>query len=344
MHKLTVREGASATNSEWDQFLKQTKYGHFEQCSGWAAAKATEGWRCSRIEIVEGNRIIGGFQILFRTKGFVRIGYISKGPAIICENDTVQSFVIEQIKSQAAKKHLWALLVHPPELCCAMSPILAQKGFLPNRLQRLSEANLLIDTACGKEKIEERMSRFMRHKVRQSVKRGVSIREGDASDLPVFFELMLKSCERQGNIKPVPGSVSFFQELCKHVTLRLTFAEIGEEAVSGLLSIPFGDRVTFFKKGWNSQHSDRHPNSLLFHEALEWAGDQGYKACDFTALDQNIAKALLSGNDLPDGYEKSRHCFDLSFGGTPIIFPDSLVWFPNAVIRKMYNLLLSLKK
>jgi peptidoglycan pentaglycine glycine transferase (the first glycine) len=342
MDKITIRLGNPSTDLEWNRFLEHSSNGHFEQCSGWAAAKAIEGWKCSRIELFERDQLVGGFQILFRNQGLFRIGYISKGPVIDCENPAVAELAIQWIKSKVKQHHISAILVQPPEQGHEISSILMRNGLMPNRLHRLVEATLLIDTSSNQADILRRMNRNRRQEIRQSEKRGVIIREGSENDLPIFFNFMLASCRRQGNVRPNPATLANLRAIWRYFypvgNLRLTIADIEGNPVAGLLSIVFGNRVTLWKKGWDSNHSDRHPNELLYYESLEWSRKHGYKKCDFGALAPDIAQALLQQKRLSNEQMRSRHFFNLGFGGFPVLLPPSCVWIPNRFIRKCYSL------
>jgi lipid II:glycine glycyltransferase (peptidoglycan interpeptide bridge formation enzyme) len=343
MDKITARLGTPSTAFEWDRFLEHSPKGQFEQCSGWAAVKAVEGWNCSRIELLEHDRLVGGFQVLFRNRGLFRIGYISKGPVIDSKNADFAKTSIQWIISHAKKHHIGALLVQPPERGNAISSALSRHGFMPNHLHRLIEATLLVETSCSQTDILGRMSRKMRQKIRQSKGRGTIIREGSVLDLPIFFELMLATCRRQDNVIPNPASLASLQSIWSQFysvgKLRLTIAEIDGSPVSGLLSIIFGDRVTLWKKGWNSEHSDRRPNELLYYETLEWSRRQGYKICDLGAVAPDIARTLLRQNQLSEEQMQSGNFFNLGFGGLPVLLPKAWVWFPNPIIRLIYNVL-----
>lgn len=341
MDGIITRLGSPATDPEWDAFLERIPQGHFEQSSAWAAAKAVEGWQCSRVELSWNGSIVGGFQILLRGRRPSRIGYISKGPVIPADNHALLGATIRQVESEARRLGLFALLVQPPEQGHFIAAALKLNGFLPNHLRHLIEASALIRTEGGFEKVLLKMRRMIRKQVRQGRERGVTIREGKRSELSLFFDLMTQTCRRQGNVAPVPSSPVFLQRLWDNLhdrgRLRLTFAEFQGRTIAGLICIAFGDRVTFWKKGWDSSHGECHPNSLLHAEALEWACGKGFRVCDFASLDLSIARTLLEGRPLTLEQQKTRHFFNLCFGASPVLLPESSVWFPNPFLHKMYS-------
>ena len=82
-------EGTSVWLSEadddpvWDAFLLGTPLGQFQQSSAWARVKRLEGWRATRFMVTAGERIVTGFQILWKTRFGLRFGYVSKGPVVM---------------------------------------------------------------------------------------------------------------------------------------------------------------------------------------------------------------------------------------------------------------------
>jgi hypothetical protein len=75
---LTVREGDLG---EWHAFLARTPGGSYQQTGWWAVAKMKEGFRARRLVIRNGDDILGGAQMLYRSlpvRGAV--AYVPLGP------------------------------------------------------------------------------------------------------------------------------------------------------------------------------------------------------------------------------------------------------------------------
>ena len=90
---------AELEDSNWDDFLEATPLGHFQQSSLWARAKDIDGWRPLRTILTLDGQIAGGFQILTRHTRFGLIGYVSKGPVLIKEEDGLLDFMMELVVS-----------------------------------------------------------------------------------------------------------------------------------------------------------------------------------------------------------------------------------------------------
>ena len=329
----------SPADPAWDDFLDSTPVGRFEQSCRWAQVKATEGFHPARLVLAPNHGFVGGCQILWRRSRLGAFGYMSKGPVLAQEDAEIADTLVEALCGVARTLRLRALIVQPPEFSNALTKALIARRFLPNHIADLITATLVVDLAQGMEKIEKAMSRTTRQKVRQARDRGVVVREGGESDIGRFFQLMLSTCKRQST-EPNPSNEESLHRLWDAFhpsgSVRLSFAEYNSEPLSGLLSIAFGNRVTFWKRGWVSRDDNLHPNELLMYDALKWAQANGYKFADFGSLEREIAMTLLQGKSLSEEQKRSRDFFHLGFGGEPQLLPEGLVYFPSPVLRHLY--------
>ncbi len=325
----------------WDDFLRGTSLGQFQQSSLWARAKRIQGWKPIRVKVVQGNRIVGGFQLLWRKARFWRIGYISKGPVAHPEHPLLSEFLVDVLRSAVKAGKLSAVIVQPPDLSKIMPARLPRDCFLPNVLRRVIASTLVLDITGTLESIDKRISKYTRTTLRQALRRGTAVHEGDRKDMGVFFELMAATCRRQG-VKPNPGSVAALHELWDAAepgrSLRLTFAVCKGETVAGALCLSFGETATIWKKGWNGSAGEFRPNELLYYDAIRWAHAGGHKFFDFAGLDKLTAHALIKGTPLTEQQQASRDFFHLRFGGQPRLLPEALVFFPNPFFRSAYKL------
>jgi hypothetical protein len=231
------------------------------------------------------------------------------------------------------------LVVQVPDSCEETSALLARSGFLPDVLADVISATM-IDVTDGFEAVMKRMNSTTRHCLRQAERKDVRIREGGRDDLGTFHELMLATCIRQG-VKPNPPHLTDLQALWDAAApvgcMRLFLAEHHGESLAGAICIPFGQTVSYWKKGWSGKDGDRYPNDLIMREVLRWVAQGGYKNCDFCAIDREIALAMLSGSPLSTEQKRSRHMFHVRFGGRPSLLPAAQILFPNPLLRLGYR-------
>jgi hypothetical protein len=336
----------SAEDSQWDDFLLGTPLGQFQQAAMWARAKRIDGWLPIRVLLTVEDEIVGGFQILKRSSWWGKYGYVSKGPVIVPENNQLAQFASDLLQKVCRREGLRALVVLPPDDCKQMGKRLAADGFSLNILQHIDEATWLIDTSEGFEIVEQGMHKQTRKKVRQAISRGLTARQGGREDLQTFFDLMVATCRQQG-VSPNPPTVDHLYALwdaCGTTEgIRLFFSEHEGKALSGLLCIVFGERLSAWKRGWSQGESERHPSDLVQYEGVKWACNAGYRFVDFCSLQKNIAFEFLTGKLSPWDHSKTRYLFNVRFGGEARLLPEARVYFPNSLARLVFRSVFSKK-
>lgn len=322
----------------WDGFLLQHPLGHFQQSGRWGSVKELDGWTIHRQVKVTRENIEAGFQLLWKRTRFGRIGYVSKGPVVAHESPHAIESSLREVRQAAAQIGLRALILQPPDASIISPGDLQRHGFSSVPLPSVTNATVLVDLQGGAAAVEKNLGRTMRREVRDAVKAGVIISSGGRQDLRKFFELMQATCLRQ-NTRPNPGRPEILEAIWDEFfpAIRLSFARIGDQLLAGLLLIPFGGRVTFWKKGWVSVRSTAPANALLNTSELIWAAGQGHRQADFLALDRDLAERILSGRELSDDQRRSRHIFNLKLGGRPQLLPHGMILILNPAFRRCFD-------
>ena len=328
-------------DNEWDDFLKRSPMGQFQQSAMWARYKETEGWRSERVVFKNGNRITGGLQALIRKTYFGAIGYVSKGPVVLNEDEPSVETAVKSIFEIMNLNQMEAIIVQPPDDSSVIPEVLMKHEFVKIPMLKVIDSTLLLPVKGGEVSINKSMNRRTREKIKKGVREGVTVREGCFCDIPIFFMMMADTCRRQGIKNINPSSVKALQNIWYSFNprrnIRLTFAEINGESVAGLLCILFGDTVTLWKKGWTGRYSGYHPNDVLYKEAFIWAFENGYSHCDFAGINRNIAEWLICGNRLTDKQNSSRDAFIMRFGGTPKLLPSAVIYIKNLPLRHIFR-------
>lgn len=314
--------------------------GQFQQSSSWAIYKAAQGWSCQRHVFYDVDKPVAGFQILWKTRFKLARAYISKGPVLSSNVRHMENAIINRLKDSITSLGCLAVIVQGPDQTNTCPLPFSSHGFLPNHLTPVIDATLQNDLCLGLEEIYRRMNRSVRAEIRKAKASGIIIRHSsDEKDIRHFFELMCQSSLRQGQ-KPNPGSAKELQILMEGFPpeqVRLTLASYKGQVLAGLFTILFGRHATAWKKGWNGHYPELYVNRLLNAEGMDWAYHHGYSTWDYSALDRRIAIQIMRGGPLSEHQKKSRHMFNLGFGGTPLLLPNAWVWFPNKLLRKTYQ-------
>jgi lipid II:glycine glycyltransferase (peptidoglycan interpeptide bridge formation enzyme) len=339
--KELVREkSADVEDSAWDAFLETTAQGHFQQSSIWARAKSADGWRPIRRGITSDGQLVGGFQLLYKRSRFGGIGYVSRGPALMSDDPQLVEQAFGSMVATSRANRLRAVVLQAPDEANIPDEIYRRFGFIPNHLTQVVTATLIIPVDCGMKAVTNRMRRTTVVELKRSKKRGIKIREGTEKDLGTFFRLMEETCKRQ-ETAPSPGTESALRAVWDAFhpqnRVRLTIAEYQGEPVAGFVCLCFGDRVTFWKKGWSGAHRDMHPNQAMMFEAIQWAQANGFKKCDCLAMNRSTAMSLMRNETLTDRQKQGRDFFLLGYGGQPTLLPESRIYIRNGLAAYLYG-------
>ncbi len=336
-----VRLASDGPDPEWDAFVAQIPGGHHAQTSLWGQVKAASGWHTTRIVVTEHERVVAGGQCLSRPMlSAAEVGYVTRGPLCISNDPALIGLVLDELLLASTSLHVDFLVIQPPGHGEQVAHLLVERGFGPGWIELAPTATVLVDLTPDTEEILARMKRQTRQNIRRGEQRGVRVREGAESDLPIFHRLYAATSERHGT-RPYPERYFAHMWPILHPPgfLRLFLATYEAEPVSALLTIPFGDTVVASKLGWSGLHGDCRPNEVLFWEAMKWAKAHGYRVFDLEGIDAEGARAVLAGQPLPEALVESTTRLKLSFGGQVVLYPRPydrirprpLCWVYNAV-------------
>lgn len=333
-------DSSAALEKEWDHFLEKNDYGDLRQSSIWARVKRSSGWhRCLRTLRCH-EKIIGGFQLLWKSTLFGRIGHVANGPVAENEEPCLIDELISDLKETSRHLRLRAVIVQPPKLSKYTETALKQSGFLLNHLISIIWATILVDVSSDPNVIEGNMRKTTRKHLRRAIRSGVCVREGSEYDLDLFYDLMLMTCRRLG-VRPNPSNCdpikTLFKNQGKGFICRLTFAEKNDKTIGALLCIGFGKNLELWKQGFSPDGIKEYPMELLYYDAFTWASAQGFRYCDLGGVDPSLAEDVIAGKQLEERHQRNRNFFKLGFGGIPALLPKAYLYFPSPWIRLYYR-------
>ena len=336
----TAAVSRPVADPDWDEFLRRTPCGQFQQSSLWAEYKSAEGWQHHRVVLTGATGIAGGFQILWKRTRLGRIGYVSKGPVAPAAERGLQHRLRLRLVDAARELKLAALVAQDPDEASFEAGPCDACGFVQSNPMQTIETTYLIDVSAGMDVVRSRMRPRLRRNIREGWKQGVTVREGTEADLPHFFRLMAATCARH-KTTPNPASLDALRRLWRifspSKSIRLTLVEREGHAPAALLCLLFGNRVSLWKEGWDGSQPHWHAGALLEEATFEWAHANGYTLCDICGISRSTALHLLSGKAVTAGAISSRDLFNVRFGGYPKLLPPALVYLPNPVLRWGYR-------
>ncbi len=335
----------ASTALEWDAFAARSPYGHFYQASAWGRVRMLDGWNPLIIVITNDGQIVGGFQLLWRSKSVLgRIGIILKGPLAESDNLDIVDFSLSVFKNFSKEHKFRVLIIQPPDGDDKVLSALSNAGFSHAYLGDYILTNTVsIDLQVSEDDLFKRIKRIKRQNINTAIRRGITVRKGDKSNLDQFFAFMSETCKRQ-KVAPNPSSAAFLHRLWDLFTeqgkIEIFLAELEGEVINSLIVIPFGQTAFLWKFGWSGMYPKYHPNMLIYWEIFKWAKSNGFKRADLGAIDSNLAEQLLKGESATEEMSKTYSYFKVGFGGKVVPLSNGFIFITNPIIRSAYNLLM----
>ncbi len=329
----------SMQDVEWDSFVAGTEDGHHVQTSMWAQVKATLGWKPLRVIIKDRDRIAAGAQVLVKKYPMVgSIAYVTKGPLVAPAYRELACLAIQNLLRVAREWKLLMLAVQPPNGAHDMAQLLVEEGFRPSTMELAPIATILVDCSLSEKDLLFQLNRKTRQSIYQSRRTALTIREGTASDLSIFYQLHVSTSKRQ-NFLPYPKN--YFDTMqaafSPHGNFKILVAECEGQPVSANLIIPFGNTVIAKMMGWSGGFRETRPNEALHWEIIHWAKSHGYRYVDLEGVDAEAAKKFLQGEPLPDSIRHSPDQLKYGLGGKVVLYPAAYEIIFNPVYRWLYS-------
>ncbi len=328
-----------AEDREWDDFLLTLPDAHHEQSSRWGCVRASIGWTVLRFVLAEHGVMIAGAQIQLQAfGGFGSWAYITGGPCITGNDAAVETILLAEIKSFLRRQRVIYLLAQLPYDAHGLAEHLQANGFVrpPRAIAPFyMSATLVLDLAQTEETLLAEMRATTRHQIRQGLKRGLTVVEGGAADLDLFWELMRKLCERR-RTTPNPGNAEFLHQLWNQFAprgwIKLFLVQHEGKTVAGGLALVFGGWFRVWKVGWSGEHAELRPNQLLWWEMIRAARNGGYRHFDFVNVDVAHPNQATAGSPQKMALDGSTD-FKLGFGGIIKPLPGAYCCFIHPLAR-----------
>ena len=147
-------------------------------------------------------------------------------------------------------------------------------------LWNLPRATMVIDISGKEEDLLRRMRKKHREHINRSQRNGLRIKATtDVQDLRAFYELLLKSSERQGfAVRDFGYFLRLREQLLAEDRGSLFLADMGGRPVAGILCARFGSACHYLYGGFDWTARQAYANEALHWMAIHWARNLG---CSF---------------------------------------------------------------
>jgi peptidoglycan pentaglycine glycine transferase (the first glycine) len=278
-------EPITPATAPWNTFVAAHSQAHLLQTTPWGELKGRFGWLVERIALSSpGQVLVAGAQILYRRLpfGLGALAYIPRGPLVDWQ-DAAQTTQLITALDQAARARGAIALIIEPDLPDAPDHAgrIDHAGFVPGATSIQPRRTLLVDLTPDEEDVLAAMKSKTRYNIRLAARKGVTVRQGSATDVETFNQLMSVTGAR--NRFGVHGAAYYraaFDLFAPHDQVALFLAEYQGEPLAGLMAFALGRTAWYFY----GASSDTHRN-LMAPYAIQWAAMHWAKARGCTTYD-----------------------------------------------------------
>jgi lipid II:glycine glycyltransferase (peptidoglycan interpeptide bridge formation enzyme) len=301
--------------------------------------KGSFGWEPSRLAISQDGCLLAAAQMLMRRLPYRSLAYVPRGPVCDPSQEEIYGTLLSALHQAARRRGAIALKVEPTWLD---SPEAAARwrayGFQPGPQTVQPRRTSIVDLRPGEETILARMKPKWRYNVRLAARKEVTIRQGGAEDLPVFYALMRETGERDGFAVHTAGYYkTAFHLFHLRDQVALLLADYHGEPLATLMVFAFGPLAVYMYGASGNRERARMPNHLLQWEAMRWArgrGCTGYDLWGIADADPASPSAVLSGVER----------FKLGFGGETVRYAGAFDYAYSPLAHRAFNWLWSWRR
>jgi len=156
----------------------------------------------------------------------------------------------------------------------------------------------MLDLKGGKEKIWNNFSKSLRREIDIARKGGIYVEEGGKKELKIIYDLLL------GRDR-IHSRVDFLIEIFDRFypkNLRVFIAKKNDECLSGIITICYKNKVSFWIGSPRCSYQGINPNELVFWESIKWACDNGFDSYEIMGADDETLypfKSKFNGELIP---------------------------------------------
>jgi len=272
-----------------DAFLQNSVYSNLHQSFEWAKVKSDK-WKHEYVYVEENGEIIAAMLVLIRRMGKIfTMMYAPRGPVCDVSNVELVKKLIEETKPLAKKYHAFVLKMDPTTpydealIKQYQQNGLKVKSDCHNILEVMQPLRSMLLHIKGKteEEVMMQYSSKTRYNVRLAQKKGVTVRwSRDEADLKTFYELMKVTAKRDDIAIRV---YSYYKDILETYgeKARIYLAEYEGKALSGALTVKYGDKVSYFYGASSNENRNVMPNYLMQQTMIKWAIESGCNEYDF---------------------------------------------------------------
>ncbi len=293
---------------DFHEFVRTHPYGDVLQTAAWARLKAASGWKphflLGRSPEGEARAACLALERKLPRLPFALL-YCPRGPVLDWEDPDAFASMAAELRALATRQRAILVKIDPPVPAShpAAARLIDAQGFVPVRDGGFGGVQprcvMKLDLSPGLEAVFEGFKPKWRYNIRLAERKGVRIREGDGSDVDLFYDILLETARRDRFL--VRGRSYFhdlWRELSKDGLIRIFLAEYEGTAIAGALLFVLGRQAWYTYGASSNEHRNVMPNHLLQWTMIREAAAAGCTVYDFRGVScggEDPASAHLQG-------------------------------------------------
>ena len=322
-------------DKELNAFLQSNTKSHYLQTAEWAQVK--NNWKHEMLVVKNNEKIIGVMSVLLKKLPIFN-SYMMYAPrGFVCNPDDKEALekLTTEVKRIAKKYNAFVFKMDPdiPDDNYDFKEMMKLLGYKYKANGKTIQPQFVYRLNI-KDKTEEELLKSFKAKTRYNInlaiRKNVRIREGQRSDIPVFYDILKFTAKRDHfDMRDVEYYERIFDYMgTEHV--RIFIAECENEPVAVAMSILYGNKVWYLYGGSLNRYRNYMPTYLLQWEMIKWARR---KKCDI--YDFGGVSGYKSENNPMYGVYR----FKKGFNGEVVKFTDELYMVFKPHINNMWNIL-----
>ena len=305
--------------AEWNKLVAGLPEPHLLQTWEWSQVKSKYGWEpmpyvwqeepCEGSKPSQGCKTIAAALVLKRRipiRGFaarLSILYTPKGPLMDWSDELLRKRVLDDLQSFAKRQGAIFLKIDPGVVLGtgipggegaaedysgqAVMSELKRRGWISSSDQIQFRNTVLMDLSPSEDELLERMKQKTRYNVRLAGKKGVTVRAGNPSDLPMLYKMYAETSVRDGfairdggYYQTVWQTFMALSTVHDQPSAQPLIAEVDGEPVAAIFVFYFAGRAYYIYGMSRETHREKMPNYLLQWEAMQRAKAAGCSLYD----------------------------------------------------------------
>lgn len=306
----------------WDDFVLAGG-GHLLQSAAWGELKSRFGWSALRLALKQNGAPVAGAQVLFRRLPFgLCLAYVPRGPVGDPSRRETFAALLDALIRASKARGAFALKIEPDWHAPSLWTLPLASGPQTWRIEVgptiQPPTTLHVDLTPEPDAILAAMKPKWRYNIRLAERKGVSVRQGAADDIPHFYRLLQVTGARDRfGIHSLDYYRTAFDLLQDHAHLFL--AEYEGELLAAIFVTAFGADGIYLYGASGNAHRDRMPNHAVQWAAMQWAKSRGCTRYDLWGIPDPEGEDREKGGETPSRNQGSLpeglYRFKQGFGG-----------------------------